>query len=329
MTIINGVLGPIDSKDLGFTLMHDHILACDWTLRQSFPDWFDKDIFISQAPGALIDAKNAGVNTIVDVTPIDLGRDINIVYEVAKKAEMQIIAATGFYKEMPWMFGKKEDEIKNLLVNDIEKGIQGTKIKAALIKCATHEPKMTEINKILLSVCAQAHLYTGAPLSTHTQASHKSGILQQDVFEENGVNLNNVIIGHCGDSNDIKYLEAILKRGSYVGMDRFGLLQFNPLDKRISTIKKLCELGWENKIVLSHDLVLFSDAGASSWDPKKKVWFTEAYDQEGKLIDFTYISKIVLDKFLEAGITEDQIKSMTVDNPRRIFEESFKNKLSG
>ena len=322
MTIINGVLGPIDSKELGFTLMHDHILACDWTMRQSFPNWFDKDIFIEKAPKALIAAKKAGVNTIVDVTPIDLGRDINIIYEIAKKAEMQVIAATGFYKEMPWMFGKEEDEIIKLLVNDIEKGIQGTKIKASIIKCATFDSGLTTMNKKLLSVCAKAHLYTGAPITTHTQASNKSGILQQDVFEENGVNLKGVIIGHCGDSNDIEYLETILKRGSYIGMDRFGLLQFNPLENRIATIKKLCKLGWEDKIVLSHDLVLFSDAGNSKWDPKKGVWFTEAYDEEGKLIDFTYISKVVIPKLLEAGISENQIKSMTIDNPCLIFEES-------
>jgi len=325
MAIINGVLGPIDTKDLGFTLMHDHILACDWALRQSFTGWFDRDIFIAQAPDALIAAKKAGVDAIVDVTPIDLGRDISVIYEVAKKADMQVIAATGFYKEMPWMFGKKEDEIIKLLVDDIEKGIQGTKIKASIIKCASHEPFLTEMSKILLGVGARAHLLTGAPISTHTQAIHKSGTLQQDVFLENGVDLENVIIGHCGDSNDIQYLEAILKRGSYIGMDRFGLLQFNSLENRIVTIKKLCEIGWENKILLSHDLVLFSDAGSSNWDPNKKVWFTEAYDGKGKLIDFTFISKVVIPKLIEAGITEKQVRLMTVENPRRIFEKSFRS----
>jgi len=324
MAIINGVLGPIDTKELGFTLMHDHILACNWTLRQSYPSWFDKDIFIASAPEALIEAKKSGVDTIVDVTPIDLGRDINIIYEVAKKAGIQVIASTGFFREMPWMFGKAEDEIIRLLVNDIEKGIQGTSIKAAIIKCATHDKNITAMNKILLDVCAKAHLRTGAPISTHTQAIHQSGILQQDVFEENGVNLKNVIIGHCGDSNDIGYLERILKRCSYIGMDRFGILQFNSLKNRIATIKKLCDLGWETKILLSHDLVLYSDDGKNKWDPKRKTWFTEAYDNDGKLIDFTFISKTVIPRMIEAGITENQIKAMTVDNPRTIFEESLK-----
>jgi len=324
MTVINGVLGQIDSKNLGFTLTHDHIMAVDWTLRQSFAHWFDRDFFIEQAPQALIAAKKAGVDTIVDVTPIDLGRDINIIYEIAKKADMQVIAATGFYREMPWMFGKDEDEIVRLLVGDIETGIQGTNIKASIIKCATHEPVISAMNKTLLKISAMAHIQTGAPIATHTQAVHKSGTLQQDVFEENGVNLKNVVIGHCGDSNDIKYLESILKRGSYVGMDRFGLLQFNSLENRIATIKKLCELGWENKILLSHDLVLFSDAGSSKWDPKKRVWFTEAFDSDGKLIDFTFISKAVIPMLFSAGITENQIKIMTVDNPRLLFEQSFK-----
>ena len=324
MAVINGVLGSIDSKELGFTLTHDHIMAVDWTLRQSFAHWFDRDLFIKHAPKALIAAKKAGVNTIVDVTPIDLGRDINIIYEIEKKARMQVIAATGFYREMPWMSGKDENEIMRLLVEDIEKGIQGTDIKASIIKCATHEPVISAMNKMLLSITAKAHLLTGAPISTHTQAIHKSGTLQQDVFEENGVNLNNVVIGHCGDSNDIKYLVSILKRGSYVGMDRFGLLQFNSLENRVANIKKLCDLGWENKILLSHDLVIFGDGGSSKWDPEKKVWFTEAFDSYGKLIDFTFISEVVIPMLLEAGVTEKQIKTMTVDNPRLLFEESFK-----
>ena len=81
----------------------------------------------------------------------------------------------------------------------------------------------------------------------------------------------------------------------------------------------------ENKVVLSHDLALFSDAGNSKWDPKKRVWFTEAYDQEDKLIDFTFISKVIIPRLLEAGVTENQVKLMTIDNPQLIFEESLKS----
>ena len=46
MAKINSVLGEIDTSDLGFTLMHEHILGADWSMREAFHVWVSLDAFI-------------------------------------------------------------------------------------------------------------------------------------------------------------------------------------------------------------------------------------------------------------------------------------------
>ena len=99
MAQINTVLGPMDTKDLGFTLMHEHILIANWSMRQAFADWVDFEAHMKRAVSDVCAAKERGVGTIVDLTPINLGRDIHVIREVAEKAEMPIIAATGLWPE--------------------------------------------------------------------------------------------------------------------------------------------------------------------------------------------------------------------------------------
>ena len=121
MATINGVLGPIETDSLGFTLMHEHILVINWSMRQAFASWYDRDTNVEHAVNEVLAAKERGIGTIVDLTPINLGRDIHVIREVAEKAQMQVIAATGFYwNEEPWMEGWEVDRLVELLVGDIE-----------------------------------------------------------------------------------------------------------------------------------------------------------------------------------------------------------------
>ena len=215
MAKVNGVLGEFDTSELGFTLMHEHILVCSWAMRQAFPKWIDRDWLVEHAVAELISVKERGVRSLVDLTPINLGRDIHLIHEVADKAGVQIIAATGFYwTEEPWMIGWDADQLVEFLLKDVEHGIQGTDIRPGVIKCATDEPGVTMHNYKLLQATARLHRATNLPISTHTHVHSRTGLKQQDVFEEEGVDLKRVVIGHCGDTEDIELLEEILRRGS-------------------------------------------------------------------------------------------------------------------
>ena len=102
MATVQGVLGPIDTADLGFTLMHEHVLVMSWSMRQALPGWLARDELVAHAVAEAQAARERGIRTMVDLTPVNLGRDIAILREVAEKAEMQIIAATGTF---PFSFG--------------------------------------------------------------------------------------------------------------------------------------------------------------------------------------------------------------------------------
>jgi phosphotriesterase-related protein len=313
MGSVNGVLGPIEAEDLGFTLMHEHILIANWSMRQSFADWVDVEKVVAHAADELVKAREVGVRTVCDLTPINLGRDVHVIREVAARAGVNVIASTGlYYHQEPWLDAWPPEKLVDWLIRDIADGIQGTDAKAGLIKCATNEAGVTDFNKKLLQTAARLHRATGVPISTHTDVHCRAGLGQQDVFEEEGVDLSRVVIGHCGDSEDIDYLGEILDRGSVIGMDRFGLDMVLPTEKRVGVIAELCRAGRADQIVLSHDacchIDFFPDMSPELMAAMLPNW------------NFRHVPCDVVPALRKNGVTEEQIRAMTVDNPRRIFE---------
>ena len=311
MPTVNTVTGPIDTGDLGFTLMHEHIIIESPGVKENF-SVLDRQAEIEKAAAKLKDVMARGVKTLVDLTPGDW-RDIPFVKEVVARSGMQVIVATGIYWEVPHHFrsttGRSVDYIADLFVRDIRDGIMDTGVKAAIIKCATDEPGVTQDVERILQASARAHRATGVPISTHTHPASEVGLAQQEVFESEGVDLSRVVIGHSGDSEDTVYLRKLCDRGSYIGMDRFGIDVFLEGAKRVATIAKMCELGYAEKMVLSHDASCYF-----GWvDPPLREKILPNWH-------FNHIPDDVIPALRQAGVTEDQIGTMTVDNPRRVFE---------
>ena len=124
------------------------------------------------------------------------------------------------------------------------------------------------------------------------------------------MDLGRVVIGHCGDTEDLEYLESILRRGSFIGMDRFGIEMMLSTEKRVSTVAELCRRGWSERMVLSHDASCHLD-----WFPADMV------RQAAPRWNFRHIPDDVIPALRKEGVSEEQIRAMTVDNPRRVFEQ--------
>ena len=305
---MNSVSGPLDTADLGFTLMHEHILVQSPGVAANFPVW-DRGKEIDNAVAKVKDVMARGVKTLVDLTVGDW-RDLPFVQEVVRRTGMQVIVATGLYYDVPRYFrGRTADHAAELFARDIQEGIVGADVKAGIIKCAADEAGIDEQVEKVLRAAARAHRATGVPISTHTHAASQVGLKQQDIFEQEGVDLARVIIGHSGDSEDLHFLQRLMDRGSYIGMDRFGLDMFLTTEKRVATIARLCEMGYAEKMVLSHDANCYFD------------WYEGALTrQTAPNWHFNYIPDEVVPALREAGVSEEQIATMTEDNPRRIFE---------
>lgn len=320
MSQLSTARGPIDTSGLGVTLMHEHVFIMTTEIAQNYPEaWGDEDARVADAITRLNALKAAGVDTIVDLTVIGLGRYIPRIARVAAGTELNIVVATGVYtyNDVPFFFhylgpGTMLDGpeiMADMFVRDIEDGIADTGIKAAILKCATDEPGVTPGVERVLRAVAQAHRRTGAPISTHTHAGTRRGLEQQRIFESEGVDLSRVVIGHSGDSTDLGYLEELIAAGSYLGMDRFGIDLILPFEDRVNTVAAMCERGHADKMVLSHDANCYFDAlpgelsavAAPNWH-------------------YLHIHNDVIPALRARGVTDEQLHTMLVDNPRKIFE---------
>jgi len=311
MATIQSATGPLDTANMGFTLMHEHVLVMWPAYYQQYPEAFDRDALMQLSIKKLTAAREAGVTTMVDLTPIDLGRNAAFIKEAAEKSGMQIIVPTGFYYSRPFHFaGRQDSDMTDLMVRDITQGISTTGIRANVIKCAT-EPAMDAMNERVLRASARAHRATGVPICTHTFPANRTGLDQQRVFREEGVDLGRTVIGHSDDSDDISYLEQLIQNGSYCGMDRIGIQRPRNDEQRADMVAALCAKGYANRITLSHDASCYLDM------------ITEGVaEQNMPQWNFTHIPKTIVPMLRERGVSDADIEQMTVKNPREIFEKN-------
>ncbi len=315
MKRINGALGKLSTDQLGQTLMHEHVVSANWNMRMSYNEWFDPEEFLAYAEEDLKRTMSVGVSTLVDVTTVCLGRDTKLVCELARRTGMQIVCATGFFfTENQWMYRRSVDSFLRLLMKDIEEGLDGTGALPGLIKCCTDRAGMTEINERLITASAMAAKRSGLPVSTHATHLNDSAQRQLDVLEKHGVSMDRVVIGHCGDSNDIAHLEEILRRGCYIGLDRFGDEAKNSLENRVTTLMELCSRGWIERLMISHDYVSFVDIGPYEWRFKRET------DPDDEQYNSRFIHRYALPLLRRRGFSEEDIDRLLVKNPRAYFE---------
>jgi len=321
MSTVATVRGPIDATRLGTTLMHEHVFVLSEELRENYPAYWDEEKRVRDAIEKLRKAKAAGIDTIVDPTVIGLGRYIPRIVRINAEVDINIIAATGIYtyNDLPFFFhfqgpgtalGGPEPMI-DLFVRDIEDGIAGTNVKAAFLKCAIETQGLTPGVERAMRAVAAAHRKTRAPITVHTNVHNKSGLIAQKVFREEGCDLTKIVIGHSGDTTDLAYLIELMEAGSTIGMDRFGMDVLLPFEDRVATVAELCKRGYAERIVLSQDASCFIDwfpeGGPAAMLPK---W------------TFTHIHEDVLPALRSRGVSDEQIRTMLVDNPRRYFTRS-------
>ena len=140
MASINTVLGPIDTSNMGFTLCHEHVMTGSAGVAASYPELVDRGAITELAVADLCITREGGVSTMVDLTTFDLGRDVRLIRDAAQQSGMQIIVATGTWLEVPrsfWQLGP--DVVSKLYIRELVKGIDGTDIKAGVIKVANDE----------------------------------------------------------------------------------------------------------------------------------------------------------------------------------------------
>ncbi|MFZ0251103.1 MAG: hypothetical protein WAL61_14250 [Acidimicrobiales bacterium] len=318
MAQVNTVRGPVEGSRLGRTLMHEHIFVLSPEIEKTADEW-DEAAEQARAVAKLRELKDKGIDTLVDLTVIGLGRYIPRVAAIAQQVpEINVVVATGVYtyNEVPMFFhfqgpgsilGGPEPMV-DVFLREIRDGIGATGVRAGILKCASDRPGITPGVERVLRAVAQAHRATGVPITTHTPTPPEPwGLEQQRIFEEEGVDLTRVVIGHSGGTVNTDYHLSLIDNGSYLGFDHFGLPGIT-LEERVDAVARLCARGFADRIVLSHDAMCFVD------------WFPRSFTEASSDWRWTYISDEVLPVMRDRGISDADITTMLVDNPRTILE---------
>jgi phosphotriesterase-related protein len=316
MASVEGVNGAIAADELGLTLIHEHFFSGDEAVTAQWPHARDRDQEWTLAMESADAVKSHDVKTVVEPTAMMLGREVSVLQKLASETGLQIVACTGIYTydHLPMFLTTRDaDFIAGLYVHDVEQGMQGTDAKAAFIKCAADEPGITENVEKLHRAAARASLQTGAPIMAHSRPASDTGPAQVDIFLEEGVAPEKIQIAHTGDSDDLSYIEGLLDKGVYIGMDRYGLDIFLPTDKRNATVLALLEKGYAERMFLSQDFDIPIAAGLD-WYPPEMV---EQLEPVAKDWSMTFLFESVIPTLKESGMTDEQLDTMLVENPKR------------
>jgi phosphotriesterase-related protein len=238
--------------------------------------------------------------------------DINIIFSTGAYTFNDVPSPFSFYG--PGLMRDAPEPMIDLFVKDIVQGVPGTNTKAGELKCAIDKPGLTPGVERVMRAVARTHVITGTPITVHTAPKEETGLVAQRVLAEEGVNLEDVIIGHCGDSTDLDYLMKVADQGSILGMDRFGINFTMTMQERVNTIVEMVKRGYVDRMALSHDCTCWSDYFPSVAD----------YEKAMPQHHYLHIHNDVIPALLEAGITQRQIDTMFIDNPRRHFEAAAK-----
>ncbi|APU22638.1 phosphotriesterase [Actinoalloteichus sp. GBA129-24] len=318
MSTVPTARGSVPAAELGPTLMHEHIFVLSSELQQNYQlDW-DEEERVADAVARLQAAYQRGVRTVVDVTALGQGRFIPRIARIAAQSPVNILVATGVYayREMPpyffyqgpgTLFGGP-DPMTEMFIRDITEGIGDTGVRAAVIKAAHEDPELSPATEEILRASARAHLATGVPITTHTNSVVGNGNQVLDLLVAEGVDPSRVIIGHSGDTEDVDYLLRLIDGGCYLGMDRFGMDPIASLEQRIAIVAELVRRGHADRMVLSHDTCCFIDYLAADRRP-------ELFPRW----EYTHIHDDVIPALRRLGVTDADVHTMLVENPRRIF----------
>jgi phosphotriesterase-related protein len=248
---------------------------------------------------------------------MDLGRDVEFLAELSQKSGMRIICTTGAYFEaegVTYTFRHLPvEEITDIYVKEITEGVGDTGIRAGAVKIATGTRVVTEYERKLVTAGARAAKQTGVPVISHTQEA-TCGHDQIDLVTGEGVAAERLLVGHSDGTEDHWYQRSLAERGAFVGFDRFGISLFISDEVRIRNVLRLAEAGHTERIMLSHDSIV-------CW-LGRPVPYGNSHEEVLALLPnwrSSYIFREVVPKLREGGLSERDIETILVDNPRRFF----------
>lgn len=298
MADVMTVLGPVAEEQLGLTLPHEHIYVD--MLQEMRADGLLSDRRLMELE--LGEFVGVGGQTLVDCTSIGLGRDVSAVRDLAVATGLNIVVGTGFYRhpylDRDWFDRNSVDRIAELLLAEIEDGIDGTGIRAGIIGEVGCDRYVSAAEERSLRAAARAHRRTGLVITTHA-ARWPVGRQQLDLLQEEDVDPRRVIIGHCDRVFDEQYHLDMARRGAFVQFDGIRPTAPYDIERAVRYVMNIVRDGRLEQVLLSHDVCLKGHL--------------RTYGGSGYSFLFTDFAG----HLRAAGLSDEEFRVITVDNPRR------------
>lgn len=320
MKEIQTVLGKITTDQLGSTLMHEHIICSSMGVATHYPQMYRPD-YLEACCKDVKDMMDTGFSTVVEATPVCLGRDVRTLKKVAEQTGMNIIATTGWWGcEPPYLGPSTAEKWAECFIDDIRVGCDSTDIKAGILKAAMDFDGATPWKVKMHHAVGMASIETGAKIFLHTYCPTESPRKQLAALKEVGVDMKNVAVDHIPETTDIDFVKWIYDQGVWLGMDRTPIMRL-PHDcgavaseTRIKFIKTLLDEGMGDRMLFSHDFTSVSP-----------LFDTQPPEIQEDIVRqnpyrFRYLKEYEFPKLAEMGIDPEYLWSLTHKNPKAFFE---------
>ncbi len=339
---INTVTGPIQPDELGITLSHEHILI-DLTCWFAEPKtasrraMAEEPVSLSNMRFLLRDMQNvtrdnlrlqdvdmmveevtdyryAGGGTIVEVSSVSLARDPQGLKRISQRSGVNIVMGAGYYcaaSHPPSLASRSIEDIQAEMVNDITIGVDGTGIKAGVMGELGSSQTMTAVEETVLRAAGRASRTTGVPMIVHVDSRSSGAARIVEILEEEQARHDRIVLSHMDIQEDLELKVELAQKGVYINYDTFGGewyveswiggQQFPTDTQRIQGLKQLIDRGCLERLMLSQDVC-------------SKIQL-HRYGRWG----YDHILVNVVPMMRRNGITDEQIHTMLVDNPRRML----------
>jgi phosphotriesterase-related protein len=309
MPHVQTVLGPIDPGSLGWTLPHEHTQISLWQVPGRWDYWQltrDEPVILEE----LRLFREAGGDGLVDLTLPGVGRDPAWLVAVSRASGLKVVMGCGwyrgaFYPAEALIERRSVDSLADELVREATEGVGDTGIKPGIVgEIGTDKPWITPAEERVHRAAGRAARRTGLAVTTHAVMS-SIGLEQLKIFEEEGVDPARVVIGHADSYRVLDHYLAIIERGASIEFDFLGM-SVTPQERHGEgrVVELVCELlgrGHADRILLSQDVC--HDAQLKRFEGNGYVHLAETF----------------LPQLRAAGVSDAEIETMTVANPRRIL----------
>lgn len=312
------VLGDISPSQMGITLPHEHLLLGWGAAERDLGSRYDRPAYVNTICQDLGEAVNLyGVRTVVDVTPSEMGRDVLLMQEVARRLNVNVICATGFYRQwagLPYVLSvHTQDFLEEHMEREVQQGVGDTDIRCGVIKLAMSDAVLQPAEAHAFRAAARVQRKLGVAIVIHTAGwvatDPKVGPRAAlDLLTSEGADASRIQLSHCDQvAGNLSYMFEMAKRGCYLAFDNVGSrISPNADEMRIAAVSALVAGGYRRQIHLSMDY-------SGWWVPMKP----PSVVARGKY--FAQLHKEFLPRLLAAGISEEVVQTITVENPKTLF----------